>query len=56
MGSGGKFAESAALALVRHSDLDAKTIAVEAMRVAADVCIYTNDQITFEDLSFEPAE
>ena len=50
IGSGGKFAESAALALVRHSDLDATTIATEAMRVAADVFIYTNDNFTIETL------
>ncbi len=48
IGSGGKFAESAALALVRHSDLDAETIAREAMRVAADICIYTNANLTLE--------
>jgi len=50
IGSGGKFAESAALALTRHSDLDAETIGREAMRVAADICIYTNDHFTVETL------
>ena len=48
IGSGGKFAEAAALALMRHSDLDATTIATEAMRVAADICIYTNHNLTIE--------
>jgi len=36
--------------LVKHSELDARTIVLEAMRVAADICIYTNEQITFEEL------
>jgi len=51
IGSGGKFAESAALALLRHSSLDARQIAVEAMQIAADVCIYTNRNLTIEELS-----
>ena len=55
IGSGGKFAEAAALALVRHSDLDAETIATEAMRVAADICIYTNDHFTVETLETQEA-
>jgi ATP-dependent HslUV protease subunit HslV len=36
--------------LVAHSDLDAKAIALEAMRVAAGICVYTNDQIVVEEL------
>jgi ATP-dependent HslUV protease subunit HslV len=50
IGSGGPFALAAARALVAHSDLDAKAIALEAMRVAAGICVYTNDQITVEEL------
>ena len=50
VGSGGKYAESAALALLRHTQLDARTIAEEALRVAADICIYTNDRITVEEI------
>jgi ATP-dependent HslUV protease subunit HslV len=50
IGSGGPFALAAARALVAHSDLDAKAIAVEAMRVAAGICVYTNDQVTVEEL------
>jgi len=50
IGSGGPYALAAARALVAHSDLDAKTIVTEAMRVAAGICIYTNDQITVEAL------
>src|SRR5438128_9268120 len=50
IGSGGAFALAAARALVGHSDLDAKAIVTEAMRIAADICIYTNDHITVEVL------
>jgi ATP-dependent HslUV protease subunit HslV len=50
IGSGGPFALAAARALITHSDLDAKSIAAESMRVAAGICIYTNDQISVEVL------
>jgi len=50
IGSGGPFALAAARALVAHTELDAKAIVTEAMRVAATICIYTNDQITVESL------
>jgi ATP-dependent HslUV protease subunit HslV len=50
IGSGGAFALAAARALVHHSDLDAKGIVTEAMRIAAGICVYTNDQITVEEL------
>src|SRR5215468_1193749 len=43
VGSGGPFAMAAARALARHSTLEAREIAVEAMAIAADICIYTND-------------
>lgn len=50
IGSGGPFALSAARALLQHSNLDAKTIATEAMKIAAEICIYTNENITVEEL------
>jgi ATP-dependent HslUV protease subunit HslV len=50
VGSGGPYAMAAARALVRHTSLDAPTLALEAMKVAAQICIYTNDQITVESL------
>jgi len=50
IGSGGPYAQAAARALVAHSNLDAKTIAQEAMRITAEICIYTNDQIVIEEL------
>jgi ATP-dependent HslUV protease subunit HslV len=50
VGSGGMYALAAARALVQHSELDAAAIAREAMKVAAGICIYTNDHITVETL------
>jgi ATP-dependent HslUV protease subunit HslV len=50
IGSGGAYALAAARALVAHADLDARAVAVEAMRVAAAICIYTNDRISVEVL------
>ena len=50
IGSGGSFALAAARALLHHSDLDAKGIVTEAMRIAAGICVYTNDQVTIEEL------
>jgi ATP-dependent HslUV protease subunit HslV len=50
IGSGGNFAIAAARALVRHSALDARQIAEEAMRIAADICVYTNDRLTIEEI------
>ena len=54
IGSGGAVAQAAAQALIRHSDLDARQIAAEALKIAADLCIYTNAQITIEELASEP--
>ncbi len=50
IGSGGPFALAAARALVRHTSLDARAIVEEAMRIAAGICIYTNDHLTIEEL------
>jgi ATP-dependent HslUV protease subunit HslV len=50
VGSGGPFALAAARALVRHSELDAGTIALEAMKIAAGICVYTNETIVVETL------
>jgi ATP-dependent HslUV protease subunit HslV len=50
IGSGGAFGLAAARALVAHSELDAKGIVLEAMRIAAGICVYTNEQITVEEL------
>jgi ATP-dependent HslUV protease subunit HslV len=50
IGSGGSYATAAARALVENTDLGAKEIAEKAMRIAADICIYTNDHLTIEEL------
>lgn len=50
VGSGGPMALAAARALVRHSTLDAPAVAREAMKLAAEICIYTNDAIEVETL------
>lgn len=50
IGSGGNYALSAARALLKHSDLNAKQIVEESLTVAADICIYTNHHITIEVL------
>src|SRR5467141_621287 len=50
IGSGGPFALSAARALVKHTKLGAKEIAQEAMRIASEICIFTNGNFTLEEL------
>jgi ATP-dependent HslUV protease subunit HslV len=50
IGSGGPFAQAAARALVRHSNLSSAEIAREAMKIAAEICIYTNCNITIEEI------
>jgi ATP-dependent HslUV protease subunit HslV len=50
IGSGGAFAQAAAKALVRHSELSARDIATESMRIAAEICVYTNGNLTVEEL------
>lgn len=56
IGSGGPFALTAARALLRHSDLSATEIAREAMKIASEVCIYTNDHITIEEIDMNGEE
>ena len=51
IGSGGAYALSAARALLENTDLPPRDIAGKAMRIAADVCIYTNDRISVEELA-----
>jgi ATP-dependent HslUV protease subunit HslV len=50
IGSGGPYAHAAAKALTTFSNLDAKEIAQEAMKIAASICVYTNDRIIMEEL------
>jgi ATP-dependent HslUV protease subunit HslV len=51
IGSGGPYALAAARALLRHTALDAPAVAREAMRIAADLCVFTNDRLTLEELA-----
>jgi ATP-dependent HslUV protease, peptidase subunit HslV len=51
IGSGGPFAHAAATALIRHTKLSARQIVEESMRIAGKTCIYTNDNITYEELA-----
>jgi ATP-dependent HslUV protease subunit HslV len=51
IGSGGNFALAAARALLAHSGLDARRIVEEALRIAAAICVYTNDQLTIEEIA-----
>ena len=50
IGSGGPYAHSAAQALAEHTQLSARQIAEEAMKIAGKRCIYTNENVTFEEL------
>ena len=53
IGSGGQYALAAARALARNTELDPRTIAEQAMAVAAEICVYTNDNLTIEELGGE---
>ena len=50
IGSGGSFAQSAAQALLENTDLSACAIVEKSMKIAAEICIYTNENITIEEL------
>jgi ATP-dependent HslUV protease subunit HslV len=50
IGSGGSYALAAAKALIKHTDLSARDIAVEALRIAGEICIYSNQNIVVEEL------
>jgi ATP-dependent HslUV protease subunit HslV len=50
IGSGGPYAQAAALALLQNTDLDAREIAEKALHIAGDICVYTNHNILIEEL------
>src|SRR5579872_6650048 len=50
IGSGGPYAQAAAQALIEHTQLGARQVAEEAMKIAGKMCIYTNDKVTIEEL------
>ena len=51
IGSGGAYAQAAAQALLEHTELDARAIAEQALKIAAGICIYTNGNLTLEELA-----
>jgi ATP-dependent HslUV protease subunit HslV len=53
IGSGGPFAQAAARALFDNTDLDARTITEKALHIAADICVYTNQSLTVEELRLD---
>jgi ATP-dependent HslUV protease subunit HslV len=50
IGSGGAYAQSAARALLQHSELDARQIVEQSLTIAAETCVYTNRNFTIEEL------
>ncbi len=54
IGSGGSYAQAVALALLEHTELDATTIVRESLRIASDICIYTNQTLFLEELQGTP--
>lgn len=54
IGSGGPFAQAAARALLENTELDAATIVEKGLKIASDICVYTNDHLTIEELPASP--
>ncbi len=52
IGSGGQYAKSAALALLKNTDLPAREIVEKSLSIASEICIYTNTEITIEEITF----
>lgn len=52
IGSGGNYAQAAALALLENTELDAKTIAEKALTIAGDICVFTNQNKTIEEIDY----
>ncbi len=50
IGSGGSFAQAAAIGLLNNTELDARSIVEKSLNIAADICVYTNHQLTIEEL------
>ena len=51
IGSGGPFANSAAKALIRNTKMNAKEVALESLKIAAEICVYTNQNIIIEEIN-----
>lgn len=56
IGSGGNFAQAAAMALLENTDLDAKTIVEKALTIAGDICVFTNTNHTIEVIDYSKAK
>ena len=56
IGSGGSYAQAAALALMENTNMGAREIAEKAMKIAGEICIYTNDHVTYEELAAEKSD
>ena len=52
IGSGGAFAEAAARALLQNTDMPAREIVEQSLSIAADICVFTNHNLTIEELDF----
>ena len=50
IGSGGPYAQAAALALLQNTDLEAREIVEKALNIAGDICVFTNQNVTIEEL------
>jgi len=50
IGSGGPYANSAAKALIQNTEMDAKDVALKSLSIAADICVYTNHNVVFEEI------
>ena len=50
IGSGGPYANSAAKALIKNTNMNAKEVALESINIAADICVYTNHNIVIEEI------
>ena len=50
IGSGGPYAQAAALALLQHTELDARSIVEQSLKIAGDICVFTNQNIVIEEL------
>ena len=53
IGSGGPFAQAAAIALMENTELSAQDVVTKALNIAADICIYTNHNLTIEELAID---
>jgi len=52
IGSGGPYAQAAATAMLQNTELDARTIVEKSLAIAASICVFTNEQLTIEELNF----